>query len=65
MGHTLRGVTHLIREKATRYLRIALQPRHVEAPQPAGMEANHVDYDSTAQSRLVEVQNELCGDLDF
>ena len=30
--------SHTFREKATRYLRIAVQPRHVEAPQPAGME---------------------------
>ena len=43
--------SHTFREKATRYLLIALQPRHVEAPQPAGMESNHSGYDSTAQSR--------------
>ena len=43
--------SHTFREKATRYLLIALQPRHVEAPQPAWMESNHSSYDSTAQSR--------------
>ena len=30
--------SHTFREIAIRYLLIALQPRHVEAPQPAGME---------------------------
>ena len=30
--------SHTFREIATRYLLITLQPRHVEAPQPAGME---------------------------
>ena len=43
--------SHTFREFAIRHLLIALQPRHVEAPQPAGMESNHLGYDSTAQSR--------------
>ena len=47
MGHT----SHTFREFAIRHLLIALQPRHVEAPQPAGMESNHLGYYSTAQSR--------------
>ena len=42
--------SHTFREFAIRHLLIALQPRHVEAPQPAGMESNHLGYDSTAQS---------------
>ena len=37
MSHTLREVTHCEKLRP-RYLLIALQPRHVEAPQPAGME---------------------------
>ena len=43
--------SHTFREKATRYLRIAVQPRHVEAPQLAGMGSNNLGYDLTAQSR--------------
>jgi hypothetical protein len=43
--------SHTFREFAIRHLLIALQPRHVEAPQPAGVESNHLGYDSTAQSR--------------
>ncbi len=41
--------SHTFREFAIRHLLIALQLRHVEAPQPAGMESNHLGYDSTAQ----------------
>ena len=37
MSHTLREVTHCEKSRP-RYLLIALQPRHAEAPQPAGME---------------------------
>ena len=43
--------SHTFREFAIRHLLIALQPRHVEAPQPAGMEYHHLGYDSTAQHR--------------